>query len=52
MDLERAHWAMRLQHIARSVLDQISDDRFYDGVILGLAIAVLPLVAWLWWSGQ
>ena len=50
--MERAHWAMRLQHVARCVMDQISDEKFYDGLILGIAVAAVPFIAWLWWTGN
>lgn len=41
----RRHWILR-------VMDQVADPAFYDGVILGIAIAAVPFVAWLYMTGN
>lgn len=42
---DRSHWICR-------VMDQISDPSFYDGVILGMAVATLPFIAYLYLTGN
>ncbi len=37
------HWILR-------VMDRVSDPAFYDGVILGMAVAALPFAAWLYFA--
>ena len=44
-DADRPHWILR-------VMNQISDPSFYDGVILGIAVASLPFIAYLWMTGN
>ena len=39
------HWILR-------VMDQASDPSFYDGVILGIAVAAVPFVLWLYLTGN
>jgi len=37
------HWILRTIFLAGSA-------GFLDGLILGIAIACVPFVAWLWWT--
>lgn len=39
---------MTHRHWILVVLDCVSDQAWWDGVILGLAVACLPLFFWLW----
>lgn len=43
--MEAPHWINR-------VMAAISDPAFYDGVIVGIAVATLPFIAWLWITGN
>lgn len=45
MSAGKQHWILR-------VMDQVSDPAFYDGVILGIAVATLPFIVWLWLTGN
>ena len=37
------HWILR-------VMDCITDPNWWDGLLLGLAVATLPFFAYLWWT--
>ena len=41
----RRHWIL-------AVMDQVSDPAFYDGLILGIAVACLPFFLWLYMTGN
>ena len=42
--MQAPHWIIR-------VMNCISDDRWWDGLVLGLATAVaVGLVTWSWWE--
>ena len=43
--MEAPHWICR-------VMNCISDPAWWDGVIVGLAVGVLPLFVWLWMTGN
>lgn len=42
--MDRRHWIL-------SVMDAISDPSWWDGVILGLAVAAACFIAVAWWLG-
>ena len=41
----RRHWIL-------TVMDEITDPRFYDGLIAGIAVVATLFVAVLWWTGN
>ena len=43
--MQAPHWICR-------VMATVSDPSFYDGVILGIAVAAVPFVLWLYLTGN
>ena len=41
--MEAPHWILR-------VVACLSDESWWDGLILGFAVAALPFVFYLWWT--
>ena len=41
----KRHWIL-------VVMDCVSDDAWWDGLILGFAVAAVPFIAWLYLTGN